>query len=309
MDVRTIQHEDQVFRYIPDRAVHFPEAATRTLQRALEQWVKVFPKERTLIQAKYGVPSLFVRFDCVLSESGEVQVYEIQDGCAWVGYAGVANEKFRDVRDTIVRRDWPFLKVLRSDDYSDKDDDLWLERASVQEALTSPHPLIARDRLSDLSESDQEKILGKSLRPLLSHNDKRYGVLLGWWKPVNWESTAHGTKLPWDKAFVLKPQFGFGSKDIMFWNPSERAGRATRTQIERALQTHSTMYLQPFHPPSRIELDGAAYHSICRPYFIFSAKECAYVPAHGVWSARPYPNLRIHGASDSISGPLYMGGV
>ena len=206
-----------------------------------------------------------------------------------------------------MREDWPLLKVLRSDSHADKDDELWLERASVEEALTYPNPLIVRNRLpATLSDEQRAVITGKSVRPVLTHNNKLYGVLFGWWKKVDWQTSSYGEELPWHEAFALKPWSGYGSMDIMLWKPNDRNGRATRTQIKHVLEKRGTMLLQPFISPMHMNINEASYNFIYRPYFIYSVKKKRYVPMHGVWTARPYPNLRIHGSSDSISGPLLM---
>jgi len=304
MELRSLQHEDQKFTY-SDHAEVFPTFATGILREILAKWQHIFPREHTLIHSRHNVPSLFVRFDCVIT-SGQLRIYEVQEGCAWVGYTGVANDEFRKIRDEIVHGEWPRLKVLRADVQSDKDDDLWLERATIAEALESPDPLIVRFWPSRLSAEERNIIIGKSLRPVLHHNNKRYGIHFGWWKPAIWHESDHGASLPWNEPFVLKPLSGHGSKDIMFWKPDDRTGRATRTQIVHTLQRHGKMYLQPFIPPMQTDINGVPYHFLYRPYFIYSGKRAEWVPAHGIWTARPYPNLRLHGASDAISGPLLM---
>ncbi len=306
MKLKSIRHHDQTFTYT-DHTLTFPSFATDALHRALVQWQKVFPREETLIQMRHDVPSLFVRFDCVISPAGDVRIYELQEGCAWVGYTGIANSAFRGIRDRIVQEEWPHLRVLRSDKQTDKDDDLWLSRSNITEALRSPDPLMVRSNMPLLAEELRTIIIRKSVRPVMMHNDKSYGEALGWWRVVDWEESSHGEeKIPWHEAFVLKPRFGFGSSDIMLWNPHNRVGRATRTQVLRVLKRRGTMYLQPYIPPMHMDIDGTPYNFIYRPYFIYSGKQKQWVPAHGIWTARPHPALRIHGASDAISGPLKM---
>lgn len=306
MKLYDFQHQDQKFTYT-DHEIRLPASATDTLRRILGEWQRIFPHEDTLIQSRHNVPSLFVRFDFVISPDGQLRIYELQEGPAWVGYTGVANETFRRIRDETVREEWPGLKVLRSGRQADKDDEIWLQRATIEEALEGPGPLIVRNLLpASLSYEQRAAIVRKSLRPVFTHNNKLYGVHLGWWKPVSWQDSSHGTALPWDEEFVLKPQSGYGSADIMLWKPHDRAGRSTRTQIERVLEKRGTMYLQPLIRPMLMDINGTPYNFIYRPYFMYSAEQKKYVPAHGVWTARPHPAIRIHGASDSISGPLYM---
>lgn len=302
MHLQSVRHENQVFTY-STHTMRFPRRATDALMRILPEWQKVFPRENTGIQLRHGVPSLFVRFDCVLTSDGMPLSYEIQEGCAWVGYTGIANAVFRDVRDSIARTEWPGLKVLRSHRQTDTDDELWVPRIHVRDALASSDPLIMRSPLKLITDEERTALIKRSVRPVLTHNDKTYGERLGWWRMVRWEGA--GTRLPWDSAFVLKPTAGHGSADIMIWKPDERGGRATRTQILRKLEKHHEMYLQPFYPPMQITLNGDSFNYIYRPYFIYSGSR-GWVPAHGLWTARPFPALRIHGTSDAISGPLLM---
>lgn len=67
------------------------------------------------------------------------------------------------------------------------------------------------------------------------------------------------------------------------------------------------MYLQPFVPPMPMDINGAPFNAIYRPYFAYSGRKNGWIPLHGVWTARPAPNIRIHGAADAISGPLMAG--
>lgn len=304
MELRRVQHRNQIFTYT-DHVLHFPAAATQGLLDILRKWQTIFPREETLIQKRCDVPSLFVRFDCMIDADGTLRIYELQEGCAWIGYTGVANAAFRDIRDSIVRSDWPRLKVMRSQAQTDTDDELWLERVAPKRALREDYPLVVRSRLKLVSPDERTALIARSVRPVLTHNDKTYGIRLGWWRQVGWESTAHGETLPWQEEFVLKPLDGHGSIGIMAWRPDDRAGRSTRTQILRVLAERKEMLLQPLYPPMRMGLDSTSYNFIYRPYFAYSVGRRDWMPIHGVWTARPYPAFRIHGASDAISGPLH----
>jgi hypothetical protein len=306
MKTDQVRYQDQIFTYT-DRSMTLSQSIRAQLIRMLKAWEHTFPREETLIQNRHGVPSLFVRFDFAVSDHDEVRCYEIQDGPAWVGYTGAANARFREIRDAIVSRDWPGLCVVRRETRSDIDDDLWVPRVDAREALAQQYPLIVRNHPEPaLMEAQKRELIGRSVRPVYMHNNKRYGADFGWWKVVTWEDSARGEMLPWHSAFVLKPREGFGSADIMLWKPDERAGRATRTQILRTLEERGSMYLQGYIPPMQTEIDGQSYHYIFRPYFIYDANSKGWVPAHGLWTARPAPATRIHGTSDSISGPLYF---
>ncbi|MFZ2886348.1 MAG: hypothetical protein WA021_00840 [Minisyncoccia bacterium] len=304
MELHRVRHREQTFVY-SDFSVRLPAEATREMLDILSKWQTLYPREETLIQQRHGVPSLFVRFDCVIAPDGALHMYEIQDGCAWIGYTGVANTEFRRVRDEIVATEWPGLAAIISPQDPNTDDELWLPRRKMLEALREDGPLIVRSRLSLRTPEERERLIARSVKPVLAHNDKTYGEHFGWWKRVTWEETGRSKELPWENAFVLKPIEGHGSTDIMIWKPGDRTGRATRTQIVNTLERNQEMLLQPYHPPMQTMINGAAYNMIYRPYFIYSG-ERGWIPAHGLWTARPSPALRIHGASDAISGPLMM---
>ncbi len=306
MEILTFTHGERVFRYT-DHTISLPAPVTNLLKNILKRWQIVFPKEDTLIQARHGVPSLFVRFDCSISQDGTVHIYEIQDGCGGVGYAGIANKASAQVRDQVISREWPDLSVVTSKHIrTEIDDELWTPRILVDKALKSSYPLIIRNPLLQRSNEERSLLFKRSVCPVLTHNNKEYGVDFGWWKIVRWEESLNENTLPWNEPFVLKPQDGHGSKDVMFWRPGKHSARATRTQILRVLQDRKVMYQQPLIQPSQMIINGALCNYILRPFFVYSSHQKQWVPMHGVWTARPSPNMRIHGASDAVSGPLFM---
>lgn len=304
MKLKTVSIGKERFVYT-DRKFTIPGSAVRQMIEMLEKWSLVSPHEPTYVMRNYGVPSLLARFDGVIDENDQFQAYEIQGGCGWVGYAGVANGAFRKMRDTFAREIWPSFKLLMPPVYHN-DDELWLKRTNLKEALLNTDPLMIRRWLfRELDAETRTSLIGRSVKPMFYQNDKRYGIELGWWKRVTWQ---HGEEelLPWDDAFVLKPLKNQGSSDIMIWVPTDRKGRATRTQINNTLKRHGTMYLQRFIPPMRMDIEGRKYNMMLRPFFGYDPSARKWIPMHGVWVARPHPNLRLHGSSDAISGPLFM---
>lgn len=300
MQIETLQHGEQSFAYT-DHAIHLPKEITQQLIDELHTWQKYFPKEDTFVERTYGVPCLVARFDGAIVD-GRFRSYEIQGGCGWIGYAGVANPEFKARRDRLMREEWPSFPVLMLQD-SPHDDDLWLRRVDRQTALNETGPIMLREGLWGLAWEVQDTLIARSVRAFRNHFDKRYGIGMRWWKTVSAENT---DLLPWDEAFVLKPLEGTGSKDVMCWLPDTRRGRATRTQIKETLEAREYMLLQPFIPPNSMEIDGTSFNVIYRPFFGFDPSINDWTPLHGVWTARPAPNLRIHGSSDAISGPLMM---
>lgn len=291
-----------------DTTVTLPVAATHQMLAMLEQWQSVFPREETFVYRTYGVPCLFVRFDGVWDASAEkFRPYEIQEGCGWIGYASLTNPEFKSIRDELITSSWPSFKLLIHEDLIDHDDTLWIDQIRLDDALNESIPLQIRYPLSKyLSVKDIEKLSHSAIRSIRFHLSKEYGVTLGWWKEVQWSKAHLGDILPWDIPFVLKPRHSFGSVDVMVWNPENRAGRATRTQIVNTLEKRGAMYCQPLIAPIKINLHNKPHHLIHRPFFGYDTRVKKWIPMHGVWTARPAPNFRIHGSSDAISGPLLM---
>lgn len=300
MNLYRLEHHDLTLTYT-DMPLVLPKTAVEWMLGQLKRWEKAFPKEDTFVQRMWGVPSALVRFDGALDERGDFQAYEIQDGPGWAGYAGVINPEFKRLRDGLRERAWPRFKLVMRKQGFDHDDDLWLERTNVKGTLEEACPLMVRRLPPQISDEDRTRIVRRSLKPVDTHSDKTYGLEMGWWKKIS-----DAKDLPWTEGFALKPIDGMGSEDVMLWKPDVRPGRATRTQIEAALKERGEMILQIFVEPMHIDLDGKPHHAILRPFFGYDPKEKRWVALGGVWTARPVPNLRVHGSSDAISGPLVL---
>jgi hypothetical protein len=309
MNIQTFTHEGRTFTYT-NHEISIPRSATNQMLDIVKRWQKVYPDEATYAKRMYGIPSIIVRFDGILNIEGGFDSYELQSGCGWIGYAALANTAFREIRDDFIKNKWPPFDLLAPPQpLFNPDELLWLKRIDMDEALASEGLLWVRytlGHMQHLQPEERERIVSRSMKPVGTQNSKRYGTYLNWWKEVMWDPKSRGASLPWEEAFVLKPNQTFGSKDIMLWTPQERRGRATRTQIEEVLERRGTMFLQPFIHPMRVDIDGREYNVILRPFFGYDPQKKQWVPMHGVWTGRPAPNLRIHGASDAISGPLML---
>jgi len=299
MQRTTLQHRGLGFTYT-EHEMRLPASAVAEMVHMLTKWQAVFPMEETYVRNTYGVPALIARFDGAL-DGTTFRPYEIQGGCGWVGYASIANPAFKAARENIAAT-WPAFPLLIGD-HVIHDDDLWLQRISLSEALATESPLMIRYPLGELPFATRKMLIKRSVRSIETHLDKRYGVALEWWRIISWDDR---DAIPWHESFVMKPTRGYGSTDVMCWTPETRRGRSTRTQIVDALKRYCWMVLQPFIPPNEMEIDGVLYNVIYRPFFGFDPVTRNWTPLHGVWTARPAPNLRIHGASDAISGPLMM---
>ena len=302
IEFSSITFRDQQFNYT-DQELNLPKEVVKKLIGILDHWQHIFPYEPTLAMTTYGVPSFMVRFDGVIDEQGEFQIYEIQEGCGWVGYAGIVNARFCERRNHMRDSVWPTIKLLINRD-NDHDDPLWLPKINLDDAFSSDEPLMFRWPVHRSDRSVFNPLLRRSVKPIFTHQDKHYGIDLGLWNIIRWDNGMSEALLPWNSGFALKPFRGYGSRDVMIWKPGNRVGRATRTQILKTLERNQEMYLQKLIEPMHIDLGSMAYNLILRPFFAYDTIKKTWKSMHGVWTARPHPNLRIHGSSDTVSGPL-----
>jgi hypothetical protein len=301
--ISSLEFRGHVFRYT-DIELKISGAVTHALLEVLHNWQTCVPYEPTLVMRQYGVPCLVVRFDCTISPSGKVSIYEIQEGCSGLGYAGIVNPEFRKLRDYCKTSLWPEFKVIISESSND-DDPLWLEPISLEEAFSTNVALMMRYSVSDPSEIRRlEPLIARAIRPVVTHNDKTYGIKLGLWQPIRWSQFPDS--LPWHESFVLKPLRKSGSRDVVIWRHDNARGGATKSQIKRVLQENQWMYIQKFAEPMSITISAERYNAILRPFFGYDIAAKQWIPLHGMWIARPYPNLRIHGSADAVSGPLMV---
>jgi len=300
--MQTYQNDNQMFTYC-DAELSIPERAMQSMRDMITQWQQHFPKEATYVQEHFGVPSLSLRFDGVIHEDGTFLAYEVQPAGAGIGYAGIVNEQFRTIRDRFIHNIWPPFKLVQNT-VLELDEELWLERITLEEALQSDDLLQLRHPLQSLDGRNARAIVARSIKPVRFSISKAYGEGLGWWKKVHYDEHS-ADSLPWHEGFALKPLWGWGAYDIMISHPLGRpGGSATRSQILRTFERQKDMYLQPFIAPMQKEIDGRMYNLILRPFFGYNPHTAQWEPWGGTWNARPAPALRIHGSSDAIAGPL-----
>lgn len=289
--------------------ITLPPLATTQMLSMLNEWQRVLHKEDSFVSRIHGVSCLWARFDGVWNnERKQFQPFEIQGGCGWLGYAAIANPVFKKTRDEMMQTSWPHVSLVIHESVRAHDDVLWLKQVSLADVLDGDLVVQVRPtsirRLTRLYGTASSTMLERhSVTSLRRHFSKSYGIRLGWWKPVD---SSNIEELPWEHSFVLKPKRGMGSKDILAWTHARRSGRSTRTQILKALAHHEVMLLQNFIDPDEVSIAGQMYNVIHRPFFGYDTNEKKWKPMHGVWTARPSPNIRIHGASDAISGPLFL---
>lgn len=295
------QNGPYTFRYT-DHEMRISSNVVSGMCDMLAAWQRAFVPEPTFAYEQYGVPSLMVRFDGVLSSDGSTfHTYEIQDGPGGMGYCGLVSQDFKRMRDFMIRERWGPLAFLRSGPMRYHDDRLWLPLTKWRYVLNRGSLAVVRSRLP-IDPTARRTVIARSVIPVDTHNNKAYGLKLGLWTKVSQESARVAT-LPWHECFVLKPFRGSSARNVHIWGVK---GGSSRAQIAQALAQYPTMLLQPYFPPMILDIQGQAYHAIIRAYFGYDPVRKAWVPMHGLWTGRPAPNQRVHGASDAIHGPLLM---
>ena len=283
---------------LSDEKFVFPDFAKEQADTILSEWPKVFPKEDTWVQQELGVPSLICRLDCIIDRD-ELKIFEIEERPAGIGVTANMNPDF-SLRLKAVMRSWPEFSAVISPDRKAGDDCLWIPKVSMKDALSSDGLLLIR------AEPDQHEfhsLQNRSISSFLEKGNKSYGLALGLWKEVCLDDFDN---LPWDDGFCLKPIQNSKCRDVEIWHPihskkkSNIGGCSTRTRIKKTLERNGTMYLQDMLESTDSLIDG--FKMIFRVFFGYSINKGEFEFLGGVWNARP--NLKIHGAPDTIMGPV-----
>src|SRR3989338_3917615 len=277
--------------------VSFPgEAVTESLG-LVNSWRQTCSGiEDAWVQREYGVPTLWLKLDCVVdATSGTLGVYEIDDCPDGLGVSCLVNRPFARELD-MLQSTWPAFRPVVADGRT-TDDALWLSLETIRletmngdrgRVLARPHRL-GDGRYAPLAE--------RSVGPCLTQGSKRYGLRLGLWQPVQSEA-----ELDWHESFVLKTPFGYGGSGIYIRHEGRLSGVTGKGKIRDAFQKHGTLYRQPFIMPMTCPFDPG-YLMVLRPFFGFDPLSGCYRFLGGFWLARP-GNLKLHGAADAIVGPL-----
>ena len=282
---------------VMDQPKIFPQRATNQAINLIQRWQEAFPREKTFVQENFGVPSLLVRIDCVVSNTEDIGVYEIEERPAGVGITLLNNAQFKE-RFLRLKNIWPAFKAVVSSKRSHKGDDyLWLERVSLEQAVEDKTLVMVR---AEPKEKEFYSLQSQSVSTIACKGLKSYGLALSFWTLI-----ASGQKLPWQDGFCLKPLQGSKLRDVRIWDP-EGYGESTKQEILETLENQKTMYLQPLIPPMRWDINGREYDGVYRVFFGFDPKTQSWVPLGGMWNARPAPCFKIHGTSETIEGPAIL---
>lgn len=300
-EYKTLVSEQQ----FPIRADHIAQ-----IEGTLAKWQGVFPHEPSWVWNNFGVPSLFIRVDCVV-HGEEVKYFEVEDRPNGMGLLAEFVPGFKEKRDEL-RCEWPDFGFVASPLRGvETEDGMWLENAADQ-----PNRLVLVR--AEPQEADFHPFQSRSVSTVKTEGNKSYGVHLGWWKVV---TNRYEQGLPYITGFVLKPLQGSKCRDVHFCAPlpkptkhERRFGRngiykllagsnSSISQIERVMDKNGEMYCQPFIMPMLSGISGYEF-MIYRLMFGWSPSRSTWQYIGGCWSARN--SLRIHGASDSLFGPVVL---
>jgi len=281
--------------------------------RIVEEWQPHFPSEDTWVQTTLGVPSLIVRLDATESD-GHLIPYEIEERPSGIGITSVINNSFRQNLDQ-ARAQWPEFEVVVSPERGEvgTDDFLWAPIATPE---TAKNLVLLR---AEPHENWAHPFQNRAVSTVLTKGDKSYGQDLGLWEKVT-----QPEQLDWNKPYTLKPMQGSKAKGVVIWYPrsqkeptknghyklpiwerSKRRGASTKTKILRVLEDNPQgMYRQEYISPLTTTINQQEMWSIFRIFLAFDLGTRSWKNIGGLWLARP--NILIHGARDSVMGPLKL---
>lgn len=277
-------------------------------------WREVFPKEETWVQKTYGIPSLIVKLDCVFID-GFLFIYEVDERPDGIGIANTINHEF-SARLNLLKRKWPLIKWVKSDNRCPGDDSFWLDGDPLTldeylEYLSQPEPqrkgvVLVR---AEPSETEFHQLQNRSISLIANEGLKSYGLSTGLWKEVNyWNADS----LPWKYGFVLKPLQGSKCKDVEIWHPGRKhfnhlsiGGISSESKVRQTLEKNRVMYCQPLVLPMQTQVENQPFFFIYRLYLGYHVGNKAYEPLGGTWVGR-LKNFKVHGSEDSIFGPLVL---
>ena len=266
----------------------------------INRWSQVFPKEETFVQKTYGIPSLIVRLDCSV-QNGTLGIYEVEERPAGIGLTTHLNTDFK-TRLEAIKNKWPVFKSVVSTDPRRKatDDHLWIEPYNPRD---NNELVLVRAEPEEVEYHDFEP---RSVSSLKKKGDKSYGEALGLWKKIT-----DPDEIDFSKGCVVKPLQGSKTRDIFIFIPvpgSKRPpGASSSNRIREAVLAGSKaggVYCQPFFPPMESGISDEFKWMIYRVFFGYNTDTGQWECLGGSWNARY--NLKIHGAGDSLSGPVVL---
>lgn len=319
--------------YGSNHALMMSEAEVNDLLGRYAGWAANFARDKrhmvpqNLAEQRFGLPSMLVRVDYVWDPLLRVcRIFEFDDRPAGIGVTQHINKVARDGFERIFAS-WQRvfgkkLAVCISEDrMGTNDDPVWAAHLSERSFYVhhGMPPELLRERYIwwprvSRHESMYYPLTSNSLSTIELEGDKSYGVAMGMWHEIR-----NPADIPLHQGCVLKPKAGSRFEEtVLVKAKSERnrAGYISPTKALEIIHKGKVHYWQPLYPP-----EGADVHrwlpenySLMRRAYIAAIQ----IPASadggqgtdgiccigGTWLAGP--GDRLHGASNSISGPLMV---
>lgn len=275
----------------------------RNIEQSLEainRWAQIFPKEETYVQRQFSIPSLIIRLDCSVQD-GNLGIYEIEERPSGIGLTRILNPDFQQRLD-LIRTTWPVIKSVVSDDPRRKatDDHLWIDKLEPE---NTEDLVLVR---AEPEETDYHFLEPRSVSSLKKKGDKSYGEGLGLWRRVT-----KPDEIDFESGCVIKPLQGSKTRDVFIYVPgpgSKRPpGASSRGRIEQAVNDAAEsggVFCQSYFPPMESGISDEFKWMIYRVFFGYNTNTANWECLGGSWNARY--NLKIHGAGDSLSGPVVV---
>lgn len=285
------------------------------------------PQYPYYFQKTTGFPSPIVRID--FSPMGKVSqigdcLYEIEARPAGIGIAvglfGLTELKsyiayLKKTLDTkIGAKVFPSIKGMR-ENTKDRRIDTEMFASNVDllyfdiDAIPPDDMIIwARGGVEDEQMIDSQiirKIESQSLTPVRDHGNKSYLIEMGLCERIS-----SIDELDFDQPFCIKPEKGSKGQGIGIWIPGANKkgsgiiGTSTRTAIEKMISSGNSYLKQRYIPAYQFEYKNMKYHLIYRVFAVLNLSTNRYELIPSLYTARP--NVKVHGASDSIIGIIRL---
>jgi hypothetical protein len=287
-----------------------------------------YTSEPTLVQERFGMPSLVTRVDCAVGEDGDIKFYEMEDSPSGQGIthnlhmaAGVVGFKrailnhYEDMVNNIPR------VIVSSSRNHGTDDALIVGRGRYfgigQDGWKddSCTPVIVK-AIPGIKSSREPymHLQSQAVAPLETEGDKTYAERTGLLNPVNSPEDLLNTDGVLNSQ-VVKARLGSMALGVSIYLSSEdrkrfgKAGTVTASRLTRDLEEYTNTngaLVQEFIPPIQLENDNDYSNAILRIFTLLSKRgdQISAEAIGGCYVARN--EVLLHGASNSISGAVLV---
>jgi hypothetical protein len=289
--------------------------AIKVLRDEITNWASLVPKEEdTWVAKKYGVPSLLVRADALVSGDMVIGLCEIEDRPCGEYLVSCANEQFTRLMLGFREKIWPPFKGVVAENRSG-DISQWLSALTLEEASASSEPLWVCCRPDDEA---FHHLVPRAVAPLRFEGIKDYlpDLRLGRSRIITAE---HLSSIDWTRQWVFKPCCGTRCLNVLvYWAglPQRPKDTSSRSRVEKKIQEGGRWIMQEYRYapslPQEVQIflqkendTKRSYWYIMRLYFAFHPR-LGYVPIGGAWNAREDCYALLHGTPDAVFGPVYL---